>query len=225
MSGEHDLAPVEITPEALTVLMDHDWPGNIRELRNLIESIVVMMPGRTITPADLPPSIRGGSANLPVPVMPPPRGDGDGEGTRSALEFIFRMMMQLRMEVEDLKRGFDEFRAREAPASQAIPLAYPIIHPAPGRELTAHLRDHDARGLAADAVHDNDRDDLDDQDDDLDAETTVVYRPGMTMKDLEREAIIAALKGVGGNRREAADQLGIGERTLYRKIKEYGIPL
>jgi DNA-binding NtrC family response regulator len=47
----------------------------------------------------------------------------------------------------------------------------------------------------------------------------------MTMKDLEREAITAALKEVGGNRREAAGILGIGERTLYRKIKEYGIPL
>nr|NIP57555.1 sigma-54-dependent Fis family transcriptional regulator [Gemmatimonadota bacterium]NIP78022.1 sigma-54-dependent Fis family transcriptional regulator [Gemmatimonadota bacterium]NIR77948.1 sigma-54-dependent Fis family transcriptional regulator [Gemmatimonadota bacterium]NIU30335.1 sigma-54-dependent Fis family transcriptional regulator [Gemmatimonadota bacterium]NIV60729.1 sigma-54-dependent Fis family transcriptional regulator [Gemmatimonadota bacterium] len=50
-------------------------------------------------------------------------------------------------------------------------------------------------------------------------------RPGMSMRDLEREAITAALKEVGGNRREAADILGIGERTLYRKIKEFGIPL
>jgi DNA-binding NtrC family response regulator len=45
------------------------------------------------------------------------------------------------------------------------------------------------------------------------------------MREVEREAIIAALKEVGGNRREAADLLGIGERTLYRKIKEYDIPL
>jgi DNA-binding NtrC family response regulator len=61
--------------------------------------------------------------------------------------------------------------------------------------------------------------------DDEDGESVVVFRPGMTMRDLEREAIIAALKDVAGNRREAADLLGIGERTLYRKIKEYDIPL
>ena len=50
---------------------------------------------------------------------------------------------------------------------------------------------------------------------------TIVYRPGMTMEDLEREAIAAALQEVSGNRRKAAEMLGIGERTLYRKISKY----
>ena len=54
-------------------------------------------------------------------------------------------------------------------------------------------------------------------------EEVVVYRPGMTMDEVEREAIQLALKGVGGNRRKAAEQLGIGERTLYRKIKSFGL--
>ena len=51
----------------------------------------------------------------------------------------------------------------------------------------------------------------------------MVFRPGMTMQDLEREAINAALREAAGNRRRAAEMLDIGERTLYRKIKEYGI--
>ncbi len=51
----------------------------------------------------------------------------------------------------------------------------------------------------------------------------MVFRPGMTMQDLEREAITTALRQVRGNRRRAAEALGIGERTLYRKMKEYGI--
>ena len=58
-----------------------------------------------------------------------------------------------------------------------------------------------------------------------DGRALVIFREGMTMQDLEREAIVAVLKGVHGNRRKAAEQLGIGERTLYRKIKEYGLPL
>ena len=49
----------------------------------------------------------------------------------------------------------------------------------------------------------------------------VLYRPGMTMADVEKAAIEAALRERGGNRRQAAEALGIGERTLYRKIKEY----
>jgi DNA-binding NtrC family response regulator len=47
----------------------------------------------------------------------------------------------------------------------------------------------------------------------------------MTLQDLEKNAIVAALREVAGNRRKAAETLGMGERTLYRKIKDYGIPL
>jgi DNA-binding NtrC family response regulator len=215
MSSEHDLAPIEITPEALALLVEHDWPGNIRELRNLIESIVVMMPGRTITPADIPPAIRGAERpKLPVPVMPPPASDADG-GTRSALEFVFRVMMQLRMEVEDLKRGFEEYRQRHAAEAEAIYLARPDPgFPPSGRDL----------GAGAPPPRPEPMEEQPDEAEELDRERVVVYRPGMTMRDLEREAIVAALKEVAGNRRQAADLLGIGERTLYRKIKEYGIP-
>jgi DNA-binding NtrC family response regulator len=57
----------------------------------------------------------------------------------------------------------------------------------------------------------------------LDEHGVVVYRSGMTMEDLERAAVLAALQEEGGNRRRAAEALGIGERTLYRKIKEYNL--
>jgi DNA-binding NtrC family response regulator len=208
-SSEHDLAPVRITPEALSLLVEYDWPGNIRELRNLVESVVVMMPGRTIAPADIPPSIRRGTrSNLPVPVMPSTVAGGEGGATTPALEFIFRLLVQLRVDVEDLRRGFDEYRERLAEGAPPLrfPYPFPTVH-APGVELPA-VEPHPA-----------------DDDDGEDGERVVVYRPGMSMKDVEREAIIAALKEVGGNRREAAGLLGIGERTLYRKIKEYDVPL
>ena len=52
---------------------------------------------------------------------------------------------------------------------------------------------------------------------------TIAFRPGMTMAELEREAIVATLKQVRGNRRKAAEMLRIGERTLYRKLREYDI--
>jgi DNA-binding NtrC family response regulator len=52
-----------------------------------------------------------------------------------------------------------------------------------------------------------------------------VFRSGMTLAEMEAAAITAALRDVAGNRRKAAEMLGMGERTLYRKIKEYGIPL
>jgi len=51
----------------------------------------------------------------------------------------------------------------------------------------------------------------------------LLYRPGMTMAEVERAAIEAALRDTKGNRRKAAEVLGIGERTLYRKLKEYAL--
>jgi DNA-binding NtrC family response regulator len=54
---------------------------------------------------------------------------------------------------------------------------------------------------------------------------TVTIAPGMTMAEIERAAIQAALAETKGNRRKAAEMLGIGERTMYRKLKDYGIPV
>ena len=66
---------------------------------------------------------------------------------------------------------------------------------------------------------------LDDELEQLDEEPAISFQPGMTMAELEKEAIIATLHEVGGNRRKAAERLQIGERTLYRKLKEYDIEL
>ena len=54
-------------------------------------------------------------------------------------------------------------------------------------------------------------------------EIEVIYRPGMKMAEVEKATIVAALKETNGNRRKAAERLDIGERTLYRKIKEFGL--
>ncbi len=215
-SREHDLSPVDITPEAMALLMKHDWPGNIRELRNLVESVVVMMSGRTITPADIPPSIRtpGSTPNLPAPVMPRVNTSGEDGGSGPALEFIFRMLLQLRLDVEDLKSGFEEYQQQHTTSPTSLPLPYSYLEDAMGRDVSSPLHGPAGHGF----------DDPDDPDD-LDEERVVVFKPGMSMKDVERETITAVLKEVGGNRREAAEVLGIGERTLYRKIKEYDIPL
>jgi len=60
-------------------------------------------------------------------------------------------------------------------------------------------------------------------DPEVEADGRIVFRPGMTMDEVEEQAIRLTLEETGGNRREAAERLGIGERTLYRKIKKYDI--
>jgi len=218
-ADEHDLEPVVLSPEALAILMEYPWPGNIRELRNLVESMMVLAPGSVIRPEDIPPEVRAGRDGAPV-LLPVPTHRASrqgGEGPSPELEFIFRTLLQLRMDVEDLKQEFEAFRRTNpelhVPARYAPPVAYvpPGLVAAPTGIEVASI---------GHPPHGPDDDEPDAEED----EGTVVFRPGMTMSDLEREAIIVALREVGGNRRKAAEMLGIGERTLYRKLKEYKIP-
>jgi DNA-binding NtrC family response regulator len=204
-SAEHERPFMGIDPEAVRVLVEYDWPGNVRELRNLVESMVVLAPGRVIRPEDIPPDVRfsrGSRALMPVPMPPRPpttavTANGNGNGPPPELEFIFRTLFDMRMDLDDLRREFEIYKQRQrevplpgvafggpVPIGWAPPAA--IAEPEPPEE----------RGV-------------------------VVFRPGKTMEDLEREAINAALREARGNRRRAAEMLGIGERTLYRKLKEY----
>ncbi|HWV56195.1 MAG TPA: sigma-54 dependent transcriptional regulator, partial [Longimicrobiales bacterium] len=216
-SREHDLERVVIAPDAMAILVEYDWPGNIRELRNLIESMVVLAPGRLITADDIPPAIRQGGRGrslLPVPVPKQPERT-DGTSTSPQLEFVFRTLLQLRMDVEDLRREFEAYRRSQAEA--ALPAVLPYPYPYAPAEISAPA------SIETVARHANGGQRSTEPQDDEDG--VIVFRPGMTMQDIEREAIIATLKEKRGNRRKAAESLGIGERTLYRKIKEYGIPL
>ena len=173
-----------ITPAAMERLVEAPWPGNVRQLRNLIESMVVLAPGNEIRASDIPADVFEGPVLLPARVSQQQQYDEPGS---REFEFILRGLMDLRYQVEELKRRVDEGPQRV----QVIEVG------------GAPLSDVVSEGL--DPV----------------PEEEVVYRPGMTMADVEKAAIEAALKETGDNRREAAQVLGIGERTLYRKIKQY----
>jgi DNA-binding NtrC family response regulator len=212
-SREHDRPRVTIAPEALAILMEYAWPGNVRELKNLVESMVVLSPGRTIGPQDIPPEIRDArqaSRLLPVhvPILEPA---GDSTAPSPELEFIFRTLLQLRIDVDQLRHQFEDYKRSHPQLPGGLPPSFMVPYPPPA--LTSRAGIEDA------VVHEPEAEDTEDE------HAVVVFRPGTTMQQLEKEAITAALKEVAGNRRRAAQMLGMGERTLYRKIKEYDIPL
>ncbi len=183
LATTHDRKFNGITPDALQILVDADWPGNVRQLRNLIESMVVLAPEGEIRASDIPRDIRERTRTLPVRIeAPTPQVAGQ------ELEFIFRSLVELKMQLEDLRRRIDERPSQRVEVievgggSEVDPLAPSPESPVP-----------------------------------------VIYRAGMSMSDVEKAAIDAALRETHGNRRKAAENLGIGERTLYRKLKEYAI--
>ena len=187
----------------MQALTDYSWPGNVRELRNLIESMVVLAHGREITVDDIPRSIReGGSARLlPVPVGQIIREGARAEGRE--LEFIVRSLLELKLQVEDLRRRVDEQGSGigERGSAGIGDVGAGIGHGV----RTGHFALPGALeppGVSSPA-------------------NVVTITPGMTMADVERRVIQAALRETRGNRRKAAELLAIGERTLYRKLKEY----
>src|SRR5438094_9095213 len=185
-AAQHERPFKGITPEALQILVDADWPGNVRQLRNLIESMVVLAPEGEIRASHIPPDIRERARGLPVRVAGATRDVAGQE-----LELLFRSLVELKLQVEELRRRLDDRAPQRVevievrPGSGIVPVQPCEAEPAP--------------------------------------EAEVVYRAGMTMADVERAAIEAVLRQTKGNRRKAAEVLGIGERTLYRKLKEYAL--
>jgi len=205
-STQHDRPFRGISAEAMEQLVSYPWPGNVRELRNFVESMVVLGAGREIRPEDLPEQIREGAGRLlPVRIGPltGTLGETDTRGTSRELEFIVRSLVELKLQVEELRRRLDSAQggARDGWLGEVTSsgLARPIESRPPVAAIEPQLPEPPMNVV------------------------TVV--PGMTMEAVERAMIEAALRETRGNRRRAAELLGIGERTLYRKIKEYALAL
>jgi len=196
---------------AMDLLQNYAWPGNVRELRNLIEHLVFLAPRALIEPEDLLPHLESPPASaryLPVPTNKTP--------DQSERELIYFALLDLKREVAELRNAVE----RNAPiAPSTTPPVEPPVAPSVVQPITPEGQ----------AVYPVDDDPYTPEDRHLQGDAAMrmpknaAIEPLRTLKDLEKEAIEEALNRVGGNRRKAADILGISARTLYRKLKEYDL--
>lgn len=203
-----------IDEEALEILTNYDWPGNVRELRNLAESMVVLSLGSRVRARDIPEQIyrRGHPQRLlPVPFGVETRESGNVRADTVEMHLLYKAVMNLQQELRDIKQMLAG------------------VGRAPG--VGEYFRDSDLRRAADDSFAGGAPERKTDTGHDISEFSTVQFdedaeepaqRSG-SMREIESRAIRRTLDSVGGNRRKAARVLGIGERTLYRKIKEYGI--
>src|SRR5687767_8319151 len=107
-SAQHDRPFHGISAEAMQIMMTYSWPGNVRELRKLVESMVILAPGREITADDIPREIREGVAGrfLPVRVGPVLRESLRADGRE--MEFIVRSLVELKLQIEELRSRMND---------------------------------------------------------------------------------------------------------------------
>lgn len=193
MSEKYKMPPIRLTEDAKAVLMHYSWPGNIRQLRNVAENMSVTAEEREITAEVLRQYIPEERPHNQLVVSDPQVKEHSFENER---EILYQILFDLRRDVSELKKTVNE-------------------------QLKGQSCDlSDRKGLPAFNSHYVDPQTFAEAEEVRDGEET---KPILSLEEQEREAIGRVLEQNKGNRKLTAEQLGISERTLYRKIKEYDL--
>lgn len=201
VAEEYHMPPIVLTEEARRMAMDYPWYGNVRELKNITRQIAVLETERTITPAILQNYI----SYVPTEKMPAIVEQAssnqitDRELLLKALT-MGQMINEMRHEINDLRQMVQQ-------------LAIGGNHHTENAEIAAATSNNHFSVL---------RNPLPSRDDEF-VTPEIIEDDNISLEERERRAILRALELNGGNRKQAAADLHISERTLYRKIKEYNI--
>ena len=248
-SVTYGMPPLQLTPEAATLLEGYGWPGNIRQLKNIAEQISILETERVVDAVGLARYLpEGGTAAVPVR-----RTDGGAE-SMSEREILYKVLFDMRAELADLKQlVLDLMEEGGALSDRDAALVEKLYRPSESgwvmpRRLEPGLSPATGTGGAGGGVVGTEeggegsgatgltsgelgslglggrpvlRSRL--PEDRLAAEEVEAYEEVLSLQDSERELIRKALEKHRNRRKHAALELGISERTLYRKIKEYGL--
>lgn len=194
VAAQYRMPAISLDPEARQMLENYYWRGNIRQLKNVAEQISAIEEARLITPAILTKYLPAQPQSGASTSMSTALHSGSDDGVSFERELLYKVLFDLRADVNDLKRMLTELMQRaERPAEPTKDLA----------------------GLLPASAHSIASPDY--------AESEEQPSRELTKADVLREQILRALRRNNGRRREAAAELFMSERTLYRKIKELGI--
>jgi DNA-binding NtrC family response regulator len=215
-ADKYKTASVQLDEEAKNLLINYPWPGNVRELKNIAEQISVLSIDKQVGAAELNKYLQPYSNNR-LPVLAHNNGFGsDGQSFANEREILYKLFFDMKKDVTELKRMFlevlqnpsiiskdpsfinelKELKSNDSLNLQPV-LVQPSMQPAQQTPMTIGVNDD---------IHDH-----------------IEVEESLNIMDKEKELIIKALKKHKGKRKDAALDLGISERTLYRKLKEYNI--
>ncbi len=186
--------PIQLNGEARDLLTTYSWPGNVRELKNMAEQISVLAKSKVMTEAELREFLPDGSQQSMLPALTGAVHNGNEFTER---ELLYKVLFDMKSDVNELKR-----------------IVYDMVPSGDHHKMNFMVPENNRMGLPQ-------------------SEKPIVLEPtappieveeSLSLSNAEKELIKKALIKYRGRRRNAARELGISERTLYRKIKEYKIP-
>ncbi len=205
----------EFGTDALRLLAAYDWPGNVRQLKNVIEQTAVFANGNTVSAEMLKPFMPHTGGSLPMV----PGGTGSEFDYTHDRQMIFNLLMQLGSDVSQLKQYINEHENAPVTTAPAQFTSSFIEIKREARHMQHNVDPYEEQGYeeVATQPHGGQRRHSYDE---------VVTEDAATVKTLdetERDTIAEALKRNRGKRKRTAEELNISERTLYRKIKQYNL--
>lgn len=212
MAEKYKLPKITLDDEAKQVMLKYKWPGNVRQLKNITEQMSVIAEKRVIDREEILRFIPQDTESTELALVDKGQGSHSYESER---EILYKILYELRGNVSDLRRDLNNVRKQLETYREL--------------EETAHYRHLATEGAqtlpatAQDAFRPDDK-----EVEDAVAEEIQETRPqkeeeSLNLNDNQRQMVVRALERNNGNRKKAAQELGISDRTLYRRIKEYGL--
>jgi len=195
MAEKYRMERVSLTEEAKQMLMRYKWPGNVRQLKNITEQISILSPERVITPEVLSKFIPQDRESTQLAVIGSASGDHSFESER---EILYKILFELRGNVNDMRREMSEMKKQLDDVKQS---SHTIIGPSMPMQTSLPVEEADAEEYIEPAPQ----------------------QENLNLNDLSRQMLEKALERNNGNRKKAAQELGISDRTLYRRLKQYGM--
>ena len=212
MAEKYKLPKITLDDEAKQVMLKYKWPGNVRQLKNITEQMSVIAEKRVIDREEILRFIPQDTESTELALVDKGQGAHSYESER---EILYKILYELRGNVSDLRRDLNNVRKQLETYREL--------------EETAHYRHLATEGAQTLPATTQDAFRPDDKEvEDAVAEEIQETRPqkeeeSLNLNDNQRQMVVRALERNNGNRKKAAQELGISDRTLYRRIKEYGL--
>ncbi|HEV8270546.1 MAG TPA: sigma-54 dependent transcriptional regulator [Chitinophagaceae bacterium] len=204
---KYKTAPVQLDEDAKNMLINYPWPGNVRELKNIADQVSVLSQDKQISSKELGRFLQPYSANR-LPVLAHSNGGG-AESFANEREILYKLFFDMKKDVTELKKMF--FDVLQNPNAIQNPALINELKELKGHEVMQPVYVQPTAQPSQPVIMNGD----------IHEHTEV--EESLNIMDKEKELIIKALKKHRGKRKDAALDLGISERTLYRKLKEYNI--